>query len=148
MVRAGLLDVNAIIALLWNQHPFHEECVRWMSKAGRSGWATCAMTEAGFVRIISNPAFTKQPPSVHQAIRLLESAKEHQPGHHFWKDEVSMADAAALWNPPLGHKQVTDAYLVALVHHHKGTIVTFDQRIQHLAKMANVGSDTITKLNQ
>lgn len=148
MVRVGLLDVNAMIALLWKQHPFHEACVRWMVKGGRSGWATCAITEAGFVRIVCNPAFTKQAPSVHQAISLLESAKEHQPGHHFWRDELSMAEAAAHWNPPLGHKQVTDAYLLGLVHRYKGTMVTFDQRIQHLARLANLEPDVLTPLKQ
>ncbi len=148
MVRTGLLDVNALIALFWKQHPFHEACQRWMGKAGRASWATCAMTEAGFVRILCNPAFTKRPPSVHQAIELLESAKESQPGHRFWRDEISLAEIAVNWKPPLGHKQVTGAYLLSLVVHHKGTLVTFDERMQHLAKMGRIDPDSLTRLTQ
>lgn len=148
MVGVGLLDVNALIALFWKPHPFHESCQRWMGTAGRSGWATCAMTEAGLVRILSNPAFAKRPPSVHQAIELLELAKENQPGHRFWKDEISLAEIGARWKPPLGHKQVTDAYLLSLVVHCTGKIVTFDGRMQHLAKMGGIPSDSITLLTK
>jgi hypothetical protein len=140
--------VNALIALLWKPHPFHEACIKWMGKARNSGWATCAITEAGLVRVICNPSFTPAPPSVHAAIALLTAATESQPGHHFWKDEIPVSSLGLRWKPPLGHKQITDAYLLSLAQHHKGTIVTFDLRMQHLAKAGRIESDAVIMLKQ
>jgi len=148
VVKPGLLDVNSLIGLLWSEHDFHAACVRWMESSRSAGWATCAITEAGLVRVLCNPAFTANPPSVHGAIQLLKAATESQPSHRFWKDELPLSQLALRWKPPLGHKQVTDAYLLALADHHKGTVVTFDTRMQHLAKMGHFAVDGITVLKR
>jgi uncharacterized protein len=146
LVRAGLLDVNALIALLWEEHPFHKSCAAWFSSAQKSGWATCALTQTGFVRLVCNPSFTSRPPSVHAAIALLNAATESTSAHHFWSDDPPLSEIANLWKPPLGHKQVTDAYLLNLAARHKGALVTFDQRIRALAGMGALGADALILL--
>jgi hypothetical protein len=146
-MRVGLLDVNALIALFWDQHPFHRSCASWFATAQKSGWATCAITQAGFVRVLCNPSFTATPPSVHAAITLLKTATESAGSYHFWIDDLPLDTIGNRWKPPLGHKQVTDAYLLTLAIHHKGALVTFDQRIQHLAATGHIEPDALIAIN-
>jgi uncharacterized protein len=116
------------------------------STAQKSGWATCALTQTGFVRLVCNPSFTSRPPSVHAALALLNAATESASAHHFWIDDLPLSETANRWKPPLGHKQVTDAYLLNLAAGHKGALVTFDQRIRTLAGMGAVGDDALILL--
>jgi toxin-antitoxin system PIN domain toxin len=145
-VRVGLLDVNALIALLWAEHPFHKACVEWFRNARQSGWATCPITEAGFVRVVCNPAFTARPPSVDFAIKVLKTATESNPNHHFWADDLPISVLPNRWKGPLGHKQVTDAYLLSLAEYHNGSLITFDQRILHFASAVKLDRETLRVL--
>jgi toxin-antitoxin system PIN domain toxin len=145
-MSVGLLDVNALIALLWEEHPFHKRCIEWFAKAARTGWATCPMTESGCVRVLSTPAFTANPPSVASAMRILQTATESGTNHHFWSDDLPVSVLRARWSRGLGHKQITDAYLLALVIHHKGTLVTFDSRMEALAGDGNMRRDALVIL--
>jgi predicted nucleic acid-binding protein len=56
------------------------------------------------------------------------------PGHEFWSDDIAPTTAASFANLALvGHRQVTDAYLLALAKHHAGKLVTFDQGVPDLS---------------
>lgn len=142
----GLLDVNALIALLWEEHPFHKSCAAWFVKAAKAGWATCPITEAGFVRVLCNPAFTARPPAVHNAIGLLQTATESGSDHHFWNDDLPISVLNTRWKPPLGHKQVTDLYLLSLAIHNRGSLVTFDQRIARFSAIGNFERGAVVML--
>ena len=146
MVRTSLLDVNVLISLLWTSHPHHSACRSWFDHAHQSGWATCAITEAGLTRVISNPSFAEQYASVHQAIDILSSAPKTHSNHVFWNNDLPIAVLTGLWRPPLSHNQITDAYLLCLAHRNKGTLVTFDRKIQHLARTGNFPPDTVLVL--
>ena len=148
MVSVGLVDVNALIALLWKEHPFHESCAEWFAGATKTGWATCPITEAGFVRVLCSPAFTARPPTVHQAIRVLKAATESETNHRFWNDDLPVSVLGARWKPPLGHKQVTDLYLLSLAAHHKGTLITFDRRIADFSGLGNMEPGAVLVLKQ
>jgi uncharacterized protein len=145
-VTVALLDVNALIALLWEEHPFHKRCMEWFSGAASAGWATCPITQSGCVRILSNPAFTANPPSVITALRILQTATESVSNHHFWNDDLPLSDLRPRWSKGLGHKQVTDAYLIALATHHNGSVVTFDSRMEALAGQGNINGDALVIL--
>jgi toxin-antitoxin system PIN domain toxin len=145
-VTVALLDVNALIALLWEEHPFHKRCMEWFSGATSAGWATCPITQSRCVRILSNPAFTANPPSVITALRILQTATESGRNHHFWNDDLPLSDLRARWSKGLGHKQVTDAYLIALATHHNGSVVTFDSRMEALAGQGNIKGDALVIL--
>lgn len=145
-MSVGLLDVNALIALLWEEHPFHKSCAAWFANAAETGWATCPMTESGCVRILSNPAFTANPPSTSSVLRLLQTATESKSNHRFWSDDLPLSALLDHWSGGLGHKQVTDAYLLALAHRHQGKVVTFDSRMQALAGQGNLAADALVIL--
>ena len=54
-------------------------------------------------------------------------------GHQFWRDEVAPVGEAVFNSIALvGHRQVTDAYLLALTQHHNGTLATLDAGIAGL----------------
>jgi uncharacterized protein len=131
-VNAALLDANVLIALLWQDHEFHQVAQRWFSRNSRHGWATCAVTQAAFVRIVSNPAFSQNAVSPAAAIALLETNLGH-PQHRYWRDNSSFLDAVHdLAERIQGHRQVTDAYLLGLALLHKGRLVTLDRAIPGL----------------
>ena len=48
-----LLDVNVLLALCDPMHVHHEAAHRWFAEKGSQAWATCPITENGFVRIAS-----------------------------------------------------------------------------------------------
>jgi predicted nucleic acid-binding protein len=50
-----LLDVNVLLALAWPNHQFHAAALRELQPR-RGRWATCALTQLGFIRLSSNPA--------------------------------------------------------------------------------------------
>ena len=77
-----LLDVNVLVALAWSDHEFHATALRWFAAHGRKGWATCPMTQAGLVKILSNRAFSPKALTPVEALDLLGAAIEH-PAHEF-----------------------------------------------------------------
>lgn len=128
-----LLNVSTLLALSWPGHASHEPVQRWFARNATKGWATCPMVEAGFVRIICNPAFSPRAVSPADAVSALRGTVSH-PAHQFWSDDISFVEAVSLMQGPLsGHQQVTDAYLVALAIHHRGRLATLDRRMAQLA---------------
>ncbi len=136
-MKAALLDLNILTALLWPSHEHHDAAHRWFSARGTAQWATCALTQLGFVRIVTNPAFSRDALSPSDAIELLVQNLAH-PGHVFWSSDLQVPAALKSIGRSLeGHRQVTDAYLLAVAGHHKGLLATFDRG------MASLASDTL-----
>jgi toxin-antitoxin system PIN domain toxin len=131
-MKGYLLDTNLLIALLWPSHARHEPALRWFTRHRAKGWATCPLTQAGFVRIVSNPAFSRDAVQPREAIHVL-SANTAAKDHTFWPDDVSVAEAVAFAGVRLmGHQQVSDAYLLGLAIRRGGVLATLDQRIAAL----------------
>ena len=108
--------------------------LRWFTRHRAKGWATCPFTEAGFVRIVSNPAFSRDAVQPREAIQVL-SANTAAKDHAFWQDELPIAEAVAFTGVRLmGHQQVTDAYLLGLAIRRGGVLATLDQRIAALTE--------------
>ena len=127
MSRA-LLDVNVLLALLDSDHVDHERALDWLDQEIASGWASCAITENGFVRIISQPRYPS-PITPAEAIALLARATASEL-HAYWPCSPSLLDAGVIDRTRLhGHGQVTDAYLLALATINDGRFVTFDRSI-------------------
>jgi uncharacterized protein len=127
-----LLDVNVLIALLWPPHEAHARAQRWFAQNARHGWATCAMTQAGFVRIVSNPIFSRRAVSPRDAVEVLSGSLQH-PAHHFWTEDIGVTEALAHFGRRLlGHQQVTDAYLLGLAIQKKGRLATLDASLSSL----------------
>jgi uncharacterized protein len=132
-VNAGfLLDVNVLIAMAWPTHRDHEKVLKWLAHHAHKGWATCPLTQASFVRILSNPAFSANALTPTDALTLLQSNLAH-PAHRFWADEVSLIVSLQPFAQKLaGHQQVTDAYLLGLAIHKKGKLITMDRGVRTL----------------
>jgi uncharacterized protein len=132
VVKPYLLDVNVLIALAWPNHVHHEEAVAWFARKAAAGFRTCPITQSGFVRISSNPAFFPNAVTPAEALALLQHITR-MPGHDFWPDDLALP-AALSARPLAGHRQVTDAYLLALAVHRGGVLATLDRAAAFLAK--------------
>jgi hypothetical protein len=120
-----LLDVNVLLALAWPNHQFHEQAHRWFAPRAGRGWSTCAVTQLGFIRLSSNPAFTEQSKTPVEAARLLQAMTRHG-RHRFLAESPEPAALASAWERTAGHKQTTDVYLATMARHHGTKLATFD----------------------
>lgn len=127
MSRA-LLDVNVLLALFDPDHVHHVAAREWLDANIGDGWATCAITQNGFVRIISQPTYTSPKSPSSAAERLARACVSRH--HEFWSCDVSLLDAQVIDRTRLhGLEQVTDGYLLALAVAHGGRFATFDRTV-------------------
>jgi hypothetical protein len=123
----ALLDVNVLVALLDPVHVHHEPAHAWFATQRGYGWATSPITENGFVRVMSNPAYPGRRVSIGEAIAHLTRFRTSA-GHTFWSEPVSLTDPGAFRPEHIGgHRQLTDVYLLALATVHGGCLATFDR---------------------
>ena len=135
-MRTALLDVNILVAFLWPLHEHHDAAHRWFHGRGAGRWATTPLTELGFVRIVSNPAFSRDALSPRDAVALLSDNLSHT-AHDFWAANLAVPAAMHGMEAGLrGHQQFTDAYLLALASRHKGVLATFDRGVRALASQS------------
>jgi toxin-antitoxin system PIN domain toxin len=127
-----LLDVNLLLALAWPNHIHHRDASVWFAQSARQSFRTCPITQTGFVRISSNPAFTPAAVAPPQALDLLDRILQ-LPGHAFWPDDLPLP-AAIAGSLILGHRQVVDLYLLKLAASHGGVFATLDRGAAALAK--------------
>lgn len=133
-MKAYLLDVNVLLALAWNNHPQHGAAERWFESTRRRGWATCALTEIGFIRLSANPSFTSHPQPPPAALALLGRLRA-LPKHSFWQDPSGGTQnelVADVFRHVLVHGFVTDGYLVAVARSNGGRLATFDKALHRL----------------
>ena len=128
-----LLDVNVLIALADPAHVSHDAAHDWFKAAGSDAFATCPLTQNGFVRIVGHPAYPNSPGSPAAAMATLHTLCA-LPGHRFWPDDISLRDAA-LFVPDalLTAARVTDSYLLGLAVAHGGRLATLDRRLSAAA---------------
>ena len=133
-----LLDINVLVALLWTNHEQHQPASDWFKVHQRAGWATCPLTQAGFVRISSNPRVFPDAPTASKAVEILEANLRH-PTHHFFKDDVMFPKAVSPFEERfLGHQETTDAYLFGLAIHKRAVFATFDTGVAALVEAQSV----------
>lgn len=136
--RVALLDVNVLVALFDPDHVHHDVAHDWFADNRSRGWATCPLTENGFVRTTAALARSRASVGVGElvdALRTFTSSGRHS----FWRDDISLVDNALFERELLiGHQQLTDLYLLALAVKHKGVLATFDRKIAvHAVKGAS-----------
>lgn len=131
----ALLDVNALVALTWDSHVHHGRMRAWFAANGPSGWATCPISESGFVRVSANPKVLPSPIGV-AAARAVLAALRNAGAHRFFADDVSLTDSDV---PAVaGYRQVTDAHLLTLARRRGVRLVTFDAGLSRLAGGSDV----------
>jgi uncharacterized protein len=120
------LDVNALLALFDVGHIYHGQARSWWATHQAEGWASCALTQNGFIRIISTPGYERPIPLQTAlwglAVQLARS------DHEFWPDDMPIVDEKLFDRRYiLGPKRLTDVYLLALAAKRGGRLVTFDR---------------------
>ena len=139
-----MLDVNVLLALLDTDHVDHHRARGWIEAEIRHGWASCALTQNGFVRIISQPRYPSPVPVAEAMSRLARATSGKH--HAFWPCDLSLLDETRV-DPTRIHspRQVTDVYLLALAAANRGRLVTFDRSIPTGA-VAGAAKDSLVVL--
>ncbi len=140
-----LLDVNVFFALLWPRHEHHAIAQAWFGRAGRDTWATNPLTQLGVLRLLTNPAVGRGSVNAITALEALEQATRH-PGHEFWPLEGPLpALLRGVAGRVQGHRQWTDAILLAQAAGRGGALVTFDAGVRELASRDLAGHVHVLK---
>ena len=117
-----LLDVNVLLAAIWQQHPDFAKADAWL--AGRQV-ATCALAELGFLRV-----------STHHKALKADMTASRQLLHAFLekhKAQFVPADLPALKSSARKSEELTDRYLADLALSKGMRFATFDTGIKHTA---------------
>ena len=132
-MKVRLLDVNVLVSLLDSAHVHHQQAVQWFrAVAATEGWATCPITENGFIRVVSGVSYPNFRLTPAMAAQSLQRFKAGFSGvHRFWPAEVSLADPAVFdLNCLTGARQTTDVYLAATAFRNGGLFTTIDGGVQ------------------
>jgi uncharacterized protein len=123
-----LLDVNALVALGFLEHEFHQRVALWLGKLAAKetpDLATCSITELGFVRVLAQApqyGFT-----VGQARNLLQRLKAARAVNFtFVADDQDIAHLPG-WVRTA--RQTTDGHLVQLAAARGAVLATLDRQI-------------------
>ncbi len=122
-----LLDVSALVALGFRRHVFHARVAEWernLSLRGIPEFATCAITELGFVRTVAHPAYGRTLATAKDLLRDLKSADSVK--FIFLSDEL---DASSLPGWVVTAKQTTDGHLLQLANANEILFATLDENI-------------------
>jgi uncharacterized protein len=133
LIRKNLLDLNVLIALTDSLHTHFQVAQSWFASSGRSSWGLCPFTEAGFIRVSTNPAIYAGTRTLDQAIAAIQMLKS-RPGYFYWPITESWTTLTAPFTSRIsGHQQVTDSFLLGLAIKEDGVLVTFDRGLKYLA---------------
>lgn len=127
MSARWLLDVNALVGLLWNVHSLHEKTNAWFSRE-RPVVLGCAFTELSFIRISMadrtiGATFAEAEAALTQFVAAL--------GARYTFIE-RLPPAGVLRGPSVrSHKDVSDLYLCELAVANGARLGTLDARIKH-----------------
>lgn len=118
-----LLDANVLIAMTVEEHEHHQRVAAWL--AGVERVALCPIVEGSLIRFL-----VRIGESVHTAAEVLRRMHA-DPRCEFWPDSVTYAEAEL--DGVRGHRQVTDAYLVALAAAHgDARLATLDRALAQM----------------
>ncbi len=120
-----LLDVNALVALGFLNHEFHNRVAVWIQSSRSLQLASCSITELGFVRILSQaPAYGF---TVAQARTLLLRLKRARGASLTFISDAHDVSHLPVWvNAP---RQITDGHLSELAAANGGILATLDENI-------------------
>ena len=125
---ADLYDVNVLLALFDEEHRKHDSVKAWFDRNLEQGWASCPLTQNGYLRIRSQPSYPR-PLILAEAYEQILDATSSQ-NHQFIADDISLLDDALVrFRDLAGPRQLTDVYLLALAVAHDARLVTLDGRI-------------------
>ena len=120
-----LLDVNALVALGFVKHEFHDRVASWIRTEQFPALATCSITELGFIRVLAlAPAYDFTVAQARTLLLRLKQANTLQ--FTFIADDHDVSHLPAWVKSP---KQTTDGHLVKLASANGGVLATLDGKI-------------------
>jgi uncharacterized protein len=120
-----LLDVNALVALGFIHHEFHNRVATWVKVQKFPELATCSITELGFVRVLSQaPAYGFTVVQARTALLRLKRAKALT--FTFVTDAHDISHLPAWVKTP---RQTTDGHLVELARVSGAILATLDEKV-------------------
>jgi predicted nucleic acid-binding protein len=125
--RRFLLDVNALVGLLWSVHSLHGRANAWFARESPQVLG-CAFTELSFIRVSMadrtiGATFTDAERALAEFVTAL--GRRYRFIDH-------LPPAAVLRGRDVGtHKQVNDLYLCELASTHGARLATLDAGIKH-----------------
>jgi toxin-antitoxin system PIN domain toxin len=128
----ALLDVSCLLSLMDKDHVHHDRARAWWRLNSKHGWASCPLTQNGYVRISSQRTYANPQPFHGAIARLRRQIGESD--HEFWPDDMSITDDNLFDHGfILGPNQITDVYLLGLAVKNGGRLVTFDRGLPRKA---------------
>jgi toxin-antitoxin system PIN domain toxin len=125
-----LPDINVLLALAWSNYPHHKAAHRWFARDATAGWATCLLTQTGFLRLSLNQQIVGVSIDSQAAVHLLHGLVAH-PHHQY--TEIAPALTTSLFDELvpkiIGYRQVSDATLLHLARVNGLKLVTFDRPV-------------------
>ena len=117
-----LLDVNALIAGVYEDHEHHAVMRSWMRDNDGNGLHVAPLVLTGCLRVLMTVSGEKKPGKIISARAAFRK---------FFKvvavEDRTELEHLAKWIT--GAKQVTDAHLLSIAKYHKLKLLTFDKRI-------------------
>ena len=122
----ALLDVNALIALLDEEHVHHQRIREWLAHEDNlpHGFATCAITQLGLIRVMSSKGYFRSMSTQEAAAHLEQITRK---GHRYLGIPAP-CEGSVRWKAATS-AQSTDAVLLAAAAAHGCRLVTFDMGI-------------------
>ena len=123
-----LLDVNVLLAFGLREHKFHTRVALWareLAALNKADFATCAITELGFLRVSTHPSAFGY--TLDQGKDLLTQIKKTSGlNFTFIPDDQGISDL-----PPWVEwaNQITDGHLSGLAAVQKAVLATLDEKI-------------------
>ena len=126
----GLPDINVLLALAWSHHAHHDAAHGWFARDAAAGWATCLLTQTGFVRLSLNPQIVSVSLDCQTVLNLLQSLVDH-PDHQYAEtaSPLTATSFGELVPNIMGYRQIPDATLLYLARVHGMKLITFDRPI-------------------
>lgn len=129
----ALLDVNLLIASVVTNHEHHSRAQLYLATLDR--FYTTPTTQGGFLRFLTRP--WKDEHRREQAPRMtMAQAFSVLGGIVASRKHVFLADDEPFTSVPLrslsGHRQWTDAYLMALARKHRTKLATFETKLDNM----------------
>jgi uncharacterized protein len=119
-----LFDVNALVALGFLEHEFHQRVSHWVSQSGPS-IVTCSITELGFVRVLGQAiSYGLNVSEARGLLQKLKTANTLQ--FTFLSDDQDVSKMPTWVKAPL---QLTDGHLLQLAKANGMALATLDKKI-------------------
>ena len=129
----ALLDVNVLIAAHLINHADHAKARQFLDSLER--FYTTPTTQGGWLRFLTRPWKNEQsepqPPRMSPADAIATLLRlTSQPRHVFLPDDLSFIHVSL--KSVSGHRQWTDAYLMALARKHNLKLATLETKLDNM----------------